>query len=179
MATGYSKFTTELTLNGIVTLTPQTDIEVPSVGTDENGVNRFTANPTVENMLGMELLRVVDEQAVGNSITTTMQVVSTFSIFGSSLQINLEIKNGSKNTFSNGTITLIESADNGNALSSRNQTISATTVEPGAVATATVRGTVYTGRIQAGTYYKYKISFDTSDGTREFYYTLKLEPQAQ
>ena len=176
MATGYSLFSTELTINGVVTLTPELEIEVPSQGTDENGVDRFTASPTVENLLGMELLRVVNEEAKGNSITTTMQVVSTFSLFGSSLRINLEIKNGSKNTFINGTIALVESSDTGNSLTGRTQTISAITVEPGASTTATVGGTVYVGRIRTGTYYKYKISFDTSDGTREFYYTLKLEP---
>ena len=178
MATGYSLFSTELTINGAVTLTPELEIEVPSQGTDENGVDRFTANPTVENLLGMELLRVVDEQAVGNSITTTMQVVSTLSFFGSSLEINLEIKNGSKNTFTNGTITLLESSDTGGALTSRTQTISAATVEPGAITTATVGGTVRVGNIEAGTYYKYRILFDTSEGEKVFYYTLKLEPQA-
>ena len=166
-----------LTINGTVLVKEEEEIVVPPVGTDENGVDRFSATTSVENLFGMELLRVTKEECIGNSITTTMEVVSTFSILPRTLEITLQIQNGSKNTFTNGTIELINSSDSGNAFTPNRQTLSSPTVEPGATTTVDIVGTVNVGRIQTGTFYQYKIFFDSGNGEiKEFYYTLKLEP---
>lgn len=178
MATGYSMFNEKLTIHGTaIAKMEEEEIIVPPAGTDENGVDRFSATTSVENLFGMELLRVTKEECVGNSITTTMEVVSRFALLPRTLEITLQIQNGSKYTFTNGKIELVESADSGNAFTPRSQTLSTVTVEPGATTTANMSGTINVGRIETGTYYKYKISFDSEDGkVKEFYYTLKLEP---
>ena len=177
ISTGYSIFTEELTINGtaIVQMAEQ-EIEVPPVGEDENGVDRFSVTTSVENLFGMELLRVVEEQCVGNSITTTMQVQSTFALLPRTLTITLQLENNSKNTFTNGQIELLESVDSRSAYGSRTQNLSPVTVEPGGSTTATISGSVNVGRIESGTYYKYRIYFETEAGIKEFFYTLKLEP---
>ena len=178
MATGYSMFNEKLTIHGTaIAKMEEEEIIVPPAGTDENGVDRFSATTSVENLFGMELLRVTKEECVGNSITTTMEVVSRFALLPRTLEITLQIQNGSKYTFTNGKIELVESADSENAFTPRSQTLSTVTVEPGATTTANMSGTINVGRIETGTYYKYKISFDSEDGkVKEFYYTLKLEP---
>ena len=177
MATGYSMYNETLTIKGTAIAKMEEEIIVPPVGTDDNGVDRFSATTSVENLFGMELLRVTDEECVGNSITTTMEVVSRFSIGGKSLDISLQIQNGSKYTFKNGQIELIDSSDSGNSYRTNNVTLSDVTVEPGASTTAQIEGTVYVTRIQTETDYKFKISFDSEDGDiKEFYYTIKLEP---
>lgn len=177
MATGYSMFNETLKINGTIIVKEKEEIVVPPVGTDENGVDRFSATTSVENLFGMELLRVTKEECIGNSITTTMEVVSTFSIIPRTLEITLQIQNGSEHTFTNGTIELLDSLDSGNAFTPSRQTLSSPTVEPGATTTIDIVGTVNVGRIEAGTYYEYKISFDSSNGeTKDFYYTLELEP---
>ena len=100
-------FTEELTINGTAIAKMEIpEIEVPPVGEDENGVDRFSVTTSVENLFGMELLRVVDEQCVGNSITTTMEVQSRFSLLPRTLTITLQLENNSKNTFKNGKIVM-------------------------------------------------------------------------
>lgn len=177
ISTGYSIFTEELTINGtaIVKMAEQ-EIEVPPIGEDENGLNRFSVTTNVENLFGMELLRVVDEQCVGNSITTTMQVQSTFAILPRTLTITLQLENNSKNTFTNGKVELLESSDTRSSFGSRTQNLNPVTVEPGGNTTVTISGSINVGRIQTGTYYKYRIYFETDVGIKEFFYTLKLEP---
>lgn len=176
-------FNETLTIQGTaIAKMEEEEIIVPPAGTDENGVDRFSATTSIENALGMEVLKVIDEESVGNSITTTMQVVSDWGgiflpFFSRTLNISLQIQNGSKYTFTNGTIELIDSSDPGNSFDSNSQTINPVTVEPGATATVNISGDVTVRNIETGTYYKYKISFDSEDGkVKEFYYTLKLEP---
>ena len=178
MATGYSMFNETLTIHGTaIAKMEEEEIVVPPVGTDENGVDRFSATTSVENLFGMELLRVTSEECVGNSITTTMEVVSRFALLPRTLEISLQIQNGSKYTFTNGTVELIDSSDSGNAFTPNSQTLNPVTVEPGSTTTVDIRGTVNVGRIETGTFYQYRISFESEDGNiKEFYYTLKLEP---
>lgn len=170
-------FTEELTINGTAIAKMEIpEIEVPPVGEDENGVDRFSVTTSVENLFGMELLRVVDEQCVGNSITTTMKVQSRFALLPRTLTITLQLGNNSKNTFKNGKIELLESSDTGSSYNSRTQNLNPVTVEPGGNTTATISGSINVGRIETGTYYKYRIYFETDNGIKEFFYTLKLEP---
>ena len=178
MGTGYSLFTETLIIGGSITLTPEEEIQVQPQGTDENGVDRFTSNANVTNLFGNELLRVINETAEGNSITTTMKVQSTFSFFGSTLQIQLQITNGSDVTFRNGRIEVVtaETTDTNRAFTNRNQTVNPTTLEPGQTATVTVRGSINVRNIANGTQYKYKITYDTNEGEKVFYYTLIFEP---
>lgn len=170
-------FTEELTINGTAIAKMEIpEIEVHPVGEDENGVDRFSVTTSVENLFGMELLRVVDEQCVGNSITTTMEVQSRFALLPRTLTITLQLGNNSKNTFKNGKIELLESSDTGSSYNSRTQNLNPVTVEPGGNTTATISGSINVGRIETGTYYKYRIYFETDNGIKEFFYTLKLEP---
>ena len=170
-------FTEELTINGTAIAKMEIpEIEVHPVGEDENGVDRFSVTTSVENLFGMELLRVVDEQCVGNSITTTMEVQSRFALIPRTLTITLQLGNNSKNTFKNGKIELLESSDTGSSYNSRTQNLNPVTVEPGGNTTATISGSINVGRIETGTYYKYRIYFETDNGIKEFFYTLKLEP---
>ena len=170
-------FTEELTINGTAIAKMEIpEIEVHPVGEDENGVDRFSVTTSVENLFGMELLRVVDEQCVGNSITTTMEVQSRFALLPRTLTITLQLGNNSKNTFKNGKIELLESSDTGSSYNSRTQNLNPVTVEPGGNTTATISGSINVGRIETGTYYKYRIYFETDVGIKEFFYTLKLEP---
>ena len=169
-------FTEELTINGTAIAKMEIpEIEVHPVGEDENGVDRFSVTTSVENLFGMELLRVVDEQCVGNSITTTMEVQSRFALIPRTLTITLQLGNNSKNTFKNGKIELLESSDTGSSYNSRTQNLNPVTVEPGGNTTATISGSINVGRIETGTYYKYRIYFETDSGIKEFFYTLKLE----
>ena len=170
-------FTEELTINGTAIAKMEIpEIEVHPVGEDENGVDRFSVTTSVENLFGMELLRVVDEQCVGNSITTTMEVQSRFALLPRTLTITLQLGNNSKNTFKNGKIELLESSDTGSSYNSRTQNLNPVTVEPGGNTTATISGSINVGRIETGTYYKYRIYFETDNSIKEFFYTLKLEP---
>lgn len=175
MATGYSMYSEQLTINATAIARAQ-EIVVPPQGEDENGVTRFTSSVQVENIFGMELLRVTKEEFSNGTITTTMKVMSQFAIGGKTLQIKLNIQNGSKSTFTNGKVELLESGGTQNSLTSRTQNMTNVTVEPGGATEVTIKGSVYVGRITTGTYYKYKIYFDTENGVKEFYYILKLEP---
>lgn len=168
-------FTEELTINGTAIAKAQEIVILPQ-GEDENGVTRFTSSVQIGNIFGMELLRVTNEEFENNTITTTMKVVSQFAIGGKSLQIKLNVQNGSKSTFTNGKVEMIENGGTQNSLTSRTQSMTNVTVEPGSSTEITIKGSVYVGRITSGTYYKYRIVFDTEDGTKEFYYVLKLEP---
>lgn len=168
-------YSEQLTINATAIARAQ-EIVVPPQGEDENGVTRFTSSVQVENIFGMELLRVTKEEFSNGTITTTMKVMSQFAIGGKTLQIKLNIQNGSKNTFTNGKVELLESGGTQNSLTSRTQNMTNVTVEPGGDTEVTIKGSVYVGRITTGTYYKYKIYFDTENGVKEFYYVLKLEP---
>ena len=165
----------QLTINATAIAKAQ-EIVIPPQGEDENGVTRFTSSVHVENIFGMELLRVTNEEYANGTITTTMKVMSQFAIGGKSLQIKLNIQNASKHTFTNGKVELLEKGGAQNSLTSRTQRMTNVTVEPGGSTEITIKGSVYVGRITSGTYFKYKIYFDTENGVKEFYYILKLEP---
>ena len=165
----------QLTINATAIAKAQ-EIVIPPQGEDENGVTRFTSSVHVENIFGMELLRVTNEEYANGTITTTMKVMSQFAIGGKSLQIKLNIQNASKHTFTNGKVELLENGGAQNSLTSRTQRMTNVTVEPGGSTEITIKGSVYVGRITSGTYFKYKIYCDTENGVKEFYYILKLEP---
>ena len=182
MATGYSMFSTQLTINGTATAKyEETDIEIPSVGTDENGVTRFTGGSEfTTQLLGIEVFRVVSETAVGNTITTNLQTIND-SIFGISLSTNakitLNIENNSGYEFTNGEIILLES-NNDAAFTQRNQTLNKVTVANGDTATVTITGKMAGSSITVGTRYKYQISFDVNGEKQYFYYIINVEPKA-
>lgn len=181
MATGYSRFSTELNVHGTVTVTPKTDIEIPSVGEDENGVTRFTGTSKFNSpTLKKEVFRVTSETAEGNVITTNLQTINT-TWFGIALaadaEITLTIQNNSGYTFTNGQIDLIES-NNTEVMTGGAQTLDKTTVENGGSAVATITGRMYGKYVTEGTYYKYQIQFDVNGTTQYFYYILNVIPKA-
>lgn len=181
MATGYSIYSTELNVHGTVTVTPKTDIEIPSVGEDENGVTRFTGTSKFNSpTLNIEVFRVTSETAEGNIITTNLQTINT-TWFGIALaadaKITLTIQNNSGYTFTNGQIDLIES-NNTEVMTGGAQTLDKTTVENGGSAVATITGRMYGKYVTEGTYYKYQIQFDVNGTTQYFYYILNVIPKA-
>lgn len=181
MATGYSIFSTELNINGTVNLIPKTDIEIPSVGEDENGVTRFTGSSKFTSpRLGIEVFRITSETAEGNVITTNLQVINT-TFLGLNLvaeaEITLTIQNNSGYTFTNGSIILLES-NNTQIMTDGNQVLDKTTVENGGSAVATITGTMTSKYVTTGTYYKYQIQFDVNGSTQYFYYIINMIPKA-
>lgn len=181
MATGYSIYSTELNVHGTVTAIPKTDIEIPSVGEDENGVTRFTGSAKFNSpTLNIEVFRVTSETAEGNVITTNLQTINT-TWFGIALaadaEITLTIQNNSGYTFTNGQIELIES-NNTKVMTGGAQTLDKTTVENGESAVATITGRMYGKYVTEGTYYKYQIQFDVNGTTQYFYYILNVIPKA-
>ena len=181
MATGYSIFKSELTINGTVTATPKVDIEIPEVGEDENGVTRFTRDSNFNSpLLRREVFRVIEENAEGNTITTMLQAINT-TFLGIKLvanaEITLTIENNSGKTFTNGSIEIVEYMDSGGTVTNENHTLSKTTVENGDSAVATITGDMYSANVVAGTYYKYKISFDVNGITESYYYILSIIPK--
>lgn len=182
MATGYSIFSTELKINGTAIAKPQkTDIEIPSVGEDENGVTRFTGSSKFNSpTLNIEVFRVTSETAVGNVITTNLQVINTTWLWitlATNATITLTIENNSGHTFTNGKIELID-YNNTQVMTKGTQTLNKTTVENGDTAVATIKGTMYGAYVTAGTYYKYQISFDVNGETQYFYYIINITPKA-
>lgn len=181
MATGYSIFSTELNINGTVNLIPKTDIEIPSVGEDENGVTRFTGSSSFKSpALGREVFRVTSETSEGNVITTNLQVINT-TFWGVNLaadaEITLTIQNNSGSTFTNGSIILLES-NNTQVMTNGNQVLDKTTVENGGSAVATITGRMYSTYVTEGTYYKYQIQFDVNGSAQYFYYIINMIPKA-
>lgn len=182
MATGYSIFNTELKINGTATAKHQkTDIEIPTVGEDENGVTRFTGSSKFNSpVLNIEVFRVTSETSAGNVITTNLQVINTTWLWitvSTNATITLTIENNSGYTFTNGKIELIDN-NNTQVMNNGNQTLDKTTVENGETAVATITGTMYGAYVTAGTYYKYQISFDVNGETQYFYYIINITPKA-
>ena len=182
MATGYSIFSTEIKINGTAIAKYQkTDIEIPSVGEDENGVTRFTGSSKFNSpTLNIEVFRVTSETSEGNVITTNLQVINTTLLWitlATNATITLTIENNSGNTFTNGKIELIEN-NNTQVMTNGKQTLDKTTVENGETAVATIKGTMYGAYVTAGTYYKYQISFDVNGVTQYFYYIINITPKA-
>lgn len=182
MATGYSVFNTELKINGTAIAIPQkTDIEIPSVGEDENGVTRFTGSSNFSSpTLNIEVFRVTSETCEGNVITTNLQVINTTWLWitlATNATITLTIENNSGYTFTNGKIKLID-YNNTKVMTNGKQTLDKTTVENGETAVATIKGTMYGAYVTTGTYYKYQISFDVNGETQYFYYIINMTPKA-
>lgn len=181
MATGYSIFSTELNINGTVNLIPKTYIEIPSVGEDENGVTRFTGSYNFnDTWLGIEVFRITSETSEGNVITTNLQVINTtYWIFdlAANANITLTIQNNSGYTFTNGSISLLES-NNTQVMTNGNQVLYKTTVENGGSTVATITGTMTSKYVTTGTYYKYQIQFDVNGTTQYFYYIINMIPKA-
>lgn len=183
MATGYSVYTEKLTITGtIVAELQEQEIEIQKPSTEDNpyddsGIDRFTVNSDLtSNILGTQLLNVVDEQAVGNQITTTLQSAMSADsflafLYSKDITMTLAIGNSSKYTFTNGKVEEIEASTEA-GFDSRSQTISSTTIEPGGTAEVNIMGTFKPSNLQSSLTFKYKISFDTDDGVRAFYYTL-------
>lgn len=181
MATGYSIFKSELKVNGTITAMHKVDIEIPEVGEDENGVTRFTGDSNFNSpLLGREVFRVIEETAEGNTITTMLKAINTTFIgikLVANAEITLTIENNSGKTFSNGSIEIVEYMDTGEAVTNESHTLSKTTVENGDTAVATIAGDMYSANVVAGTYYKYKISFDVNGITENYYYILNMIPK--
>lgn len=186
MATGYSIYSSKLTISGTaIAKMKEAVITPPDTTTDENGVTRFTANAQFNSpLLGVEMFRVESESydEATNTITTNLRTLNTSSIFGipyqASANITLTITNNSGMRFINGTITEIEYTDSKTAFGRRNQTLSAITVENKESVTATISGTMYGAYVTSGTYHKYDIFFeDENGGEHHFYYLLNMLPK--
>jgi hypothetical protein len=184
IATGYSIFNTELKINGTAILKTPAVITPPDTVVDENNVTRFTSDAKFTTpTLGITMFKVESEEYDGiNTITTNLRTMNNQSIFGrpyeASSNITLNITNNSGQTFKNGTINVIDYSDTKTAFGSRSQILSSTTVEDGSEVTITITGKMYGAYVTEGTFYKYEVSFDLEDGSKQyFYYILNILPK--
>ena len=189
ISTSYALWSTTLYINGTVSGTyeePKLPVEIPSQGTDSNGVNRYTSNVDMIVDIGFmqrEVYTVQSEEynQSENKITTTIKqsYVQVFLKNTVTAEITLQIPNNTSSDFINGQISLTESNDTAGILSgswtgtlSDNNTISA-----GGVATVAIQGSLkaYT-TVASNTYFNFTISYEVGGVTYYFYYNLVFVP---
>lgn len=190
ISTSYALWSTTLYINGTVSGTyeePKLPVEIPSQGTDSNGINRYTSNVDmivdINGWIQREVYTVQNEEynQSENKITTTIKQSYVQSILRNTVtaEITLQIPNNTSSDFVNGQITLTESNDTAGILRgswtgtlSDNNTISA-----GGTATVTITGSLkaYT-TVASNTYFNFTISYEVDGVTYYFYYNLVFVP---
>ena len=185
ISSAYALWSTTLNINGTVIgqyKKPSLPVEIPSQGTDSNGVNRYTSNATI-TILWKEVYRVVEEEYKDNTITTTIQQIYKQSILQStaSLSITLQIPNNTSYEFTNGNIELVDYKDGNSIFQNVTYTLanSNKTISPGATETVTISGNLkgYTD-VANNTYYNFAISYNLDDVTYYFYYNIIFKAMA-
>lgn len=183
ISSSYALWNTKLYINGNVSFTytePQLPVEIPSQGTDANGVNRFTTGGQFK-FWNQDFYKVVDETYSDNIITTTLQENYKQILLQNSVSadITLTIPNNTSSDFTDGTIELIEQNDTNGVLNgSFSTTLSSTTISAGETATATITGSLkgYVN-VATNTYYNFAISYKIGETRYYFYYNLIILPK--
>jgi hypothetical protein len=185
ISSSYALWSTKLNINGVVTgkkEPPSLPVEIPSQGTDSNGVNRYTSNTTI-SIAWQECYRVVDEEYSGNTITTTIQQVYKQVWFQTtaSVSITLQIPNNTNSTFTDGNVELVEYKDANSIFQNVKGTLASTdkTISPGGTETVTISGSLkgYTD-VAENTYYNFVISYKVDGITYYFYYNIIFKAKA-
>lgn len=184
ISTSYALWSTKLYINGTVIgekKEPELPVEIPSLGTDSNGVDRVTdSSGSSFSLYGVEMLRVTSEKCDGNKITTTITQIYKQWILSSTLtiNINLSLPNNSSYDFTDGQIEQItdETYDPNSVISNMSGTITET-IASGSTGTVTVSGTMKgDSTIAANTCYSYAISYMVN-GVRSYcYYKIIFIP---
>lgn len=181
ISSSYALWSTRLYINGTVIgkkEAPELPVEIPSQGTDSNGVNRYTSN-TKLTFLVWEIYRVVSEEYTGNTITTTIKHLLKQSYSWSSITptITLTIPNNTSSTFTDGKIELIDSKDTNNVFQNLSYKVSSTTINAGGTADVTISGTLKGNlNVANNTYYNFAITYKIGDVVYAFYYNIILLP---
>ena len=177
ISTSYALLNAELYINGTIIgkyTEPELPVEVPSQGTDENGVNRYTSNTELK-FWGVEIYRVVAEEYNDNVITTTIRHMYKQSFSWSSITgtFTLTIPNNSSSNFTDGTIEIVDSSDANNIFQNIKPSISSTTIAPGGTANVTIQGTLK-GNLDVAdnTFYKFAISYKVGEVRQYFYFNI-------
>ena len=184
ISTSYSLWSSELYINGTVTgkyTEPELPVEIPSQGTDSNGVNRFTGGGKV-NFLGQKFYIITKEEYQDNIITTTFQqnYIQSWWQNTATLSITLTIPNNSDTNFTDGKIEIVDSSDsNGIFNGDISYNVSSTTINPGETATVTIRGNLkgYVTLNNNNTHYNFVISYKVGEVKCYFYYNMIFLPK--
>lgn len=177
---GYSYWTANLSIGGTIIAKGTTNlpVEIPPIGQDSNGVNRYTSS-ALFTFLGVQIYKVVDEKYEGNTITTYIKHVykQTFDTSTVGAEISLTIPNNTSDIFTDGKIELTEYNDNNARFNDVKCNLSSNTIASGETTKATVTGTLK-GRntVADNTYYYFRISFNLNGETRYFYYNIIFQP---
>lgn len=181
VSSSYALWSTKLYIYGTVIgekKAPELPVEIPSQGTDSNGVNRYTSNTNL-TFIWQEIYRVVAEEYNGNTITTTIQHIYKQQYSWSNIRptITLTIPNNTSSTFTDGKIELIDSKDTNNVFQNVSYKVSSTTIDAGGTADVTISGTLK-GNLDVAnnTYYNFAITYKIGDTEYAFYYNIILLP---
>lgn len=181
ISSSYSLWSTRLYINGTVIgkkEAPELPVEIPSQGTDSNGVNRYTSNTNL-TFVFWEIYRVVAEEYTGNTITTTIKHIlkQQYSWSSVSPTITLTIPNNTSSTFTDGKIELIDSKDTNNVFQNVSYNVSSTTIDAGGTTDVTISGTLK-GNLDVAdnTYYNFAITYKIGDTEYVFYYNIIILP---
>lgn len=181
ISTSYALWGTSLYINGTVTgekEEPSLPIEVPSVGTDENGVTRYSANTSM-TALGVTIYEVVAETYEDNIITTTIQhkYSQSTTYFNPNVTITLTIPNNSSSDFTDGKIEIIEQQDSNSIVQNLQYSLSNTTLLTGETTTVTISCKLKGNKdVADNTHYNFAISYTVGDARCYFYYNLIILP---
>lgn len=179
MSTSYSLWQTKLYINGkIAAEIKSLPVEIPPQGTDENGIDRVTTNTSMD-FIGTEIYRVVSEEHVENTITTTIQHVykQWFGTSNIDTTISFNFQNTTDKDFTNGEINLIDYNDANNILYNLNYTISNATVSPGESAEVQISGRLRGNEdVADNTYYHFVITYYIENVKYYLYYNIIILP---
>lgn len=182
ISSSYALWSTRLYVNGIVTgekTEPKLPVEIPSQGTDTNGVNRYTSNTDL-SFLGTEIYRVISEDYQENTITTTIKHMYKQSFSWSSISptITLTIPNNTGSTFTNGIVELIDSNDTNQIFQNVSTKLSSDTIQAGETANVTITGKLKGNKEVANdTHYNFVIRYNIGEVVYNFYYNIILLPR--
>lgn len=181
MSSSYSLWQTNLYINATIIGNldlPELPVVVPSQGTDENGINRFTTNTSM-NFAFTEIYRVTAEEYSDNTITTTIKHMykQWFSSSNPEVTISFDIQNDSDKSFENGKIELIEYNDSNGIFTNLNYSISNVILEQGDRGEVTISGTLRGDKdVSNNTYYNFAIKYEIDNIKYCFYYNIILLP---
>ena len=178
VSTSYALWSTKLQIDGTVTgdytKEPELPVEIPSQGTDSNGVDRYTDSSSSSfSAIGREMLKITSGVREENTITTTITQTYKQWLFASTLTANIKLSlpNNSSYDFTDGKVEQIaeETSDVNGVFTNANATTSSTILK-GETGTVTITGKMKgNATIARGTQYSFAVSYMV-DGIRKYYY---------
>ena len=182
VSVGYSLLSTKLYINGTVKGSIGLIVDpVSSSASREGNSTWYTSNTALTGkpalIMPATTLWVVDgESYSGSTVTTNVrQKQRALSSIGNvSATFTLIIRNAGSATFTNGSVTQIESSD---AWTDVTATTSSTRLTPGNTVTITIKATLRSSRtVQSGDNDSFRISFKCGTYTSNFYWNFEFEP---